>query len=96
MKYVLVLMFTFLPALFNPVIAGQEEYDDCILEYLKGAKLDLSTHLIRQACEQNYKNPAFTSKKKVAYNTCLLDHLVGVESITAVMEIKAACGRKHK
>lgn len=96
MKSLLRTLLVFSLALISPAIAGQDEYDDCILEYLKGAKLDLSTHLIRQACEQNYKSSAFTSKKKFAYNACLLDHLVGIESITAVMEIKAACGRKYK
>ena len=76
-------------------IAGQEEYDDCILKHLKGAKLDVAASLIKQACEENYRNPSFTSDKRRAYNRCLLDHLSGVESLQATMEIKSACNRKY-
>lgn len=76
--------------------AGQAEYDDCILEYLKGAKLDVATRAIRQACEENYNPPGLASNKNRAYNNCILEHLIGVESVQAVLEIKAACRRKHK
>jgi len=76
--------------------AGQEEFDDCMLAHLKDSKHDIATHLIRQACYENYKNPSFTSDKRKAYNTCLLKHLVGVESFEAVMEINAACSRKYR
>jgi hypothetical protein len=76
--------------------AGQEEYDACLLKHLKGAKQDVATHLIIQACDENYKNPSFTSEKRKAYNDCLLNHLVGVESLTAVMEIQSVCGRINR
>lgn len=77
-------------------IAGQEEYDECILKYLKGAKIDVATHLITQACKENYKSPSFTSDKKKATNKCILENLVGIESIPAAMEIKEVCNRKAK
>lgn len=76
--------------------AGQEEYDECILKYLKGAKIDVATHLIRQACQENYKSPSFTNDKKKAFNKCLLENLVGIESVPAAMEIKDVCNRKAK
>ena len=76
--------------------AGQAEYDDCILKYLKNAKHDVATRFIKQACKENYKTPTFTSVKRKAYNNCLLEHLVGVESLDAVMEISGACNRKFK
>ena len=82
-----------LPGLLH---AGQSEYDDCLLKHLKNAKQDVATHLIRQACYENYMNPTFTPDKRKAYNNCLLTHLVGVESFDAVMEISSACGRKHQ
>ncbi len=78
------------------VFSGQAEYDECILKYLKGVKLDIAAHTIKQACEENYNNPSFTSAKQQAYNKCLLEHLVGVESQQAVMDIHAACSRKYK
>jgi len=96
MKHLLVIIFICFLTILKSASAGQAEYDDCILEYLKNAKLDVAIHLIKQACEENYKNPSFTSEKKRAYNNCLLEHLVGVESIQAVMDINAACGRKYK
>ena len=77
-------------------IAGQAEYDNCILEHLKDAKLDDATRLIKQACDENYKDTSFTSDKQRSYNNCLLEHLVGVESIRAIIEIKTACSRKFK
>jgi len=77
-------------------VAGQSEYDDCILKYLKGAKLDIAAHTIKQACIENYRNPGFTSKKKRAYNACILENLPGIESLQAVMEIKSACKRKYQ
>lgn len=78
------------------VFAGQDEYDECILKYLKGAKLDVATHLIMQACKENYQSPSFTSEKKKKYNECLLENLRGIESVPAVMEIKGVCDRKAK
>lgn len=76
--------------------AGQIEYDDCILKYLKNAKLDVATHFIKMACKENFKNPSFISSNRKAYNSCLLENLVGVESLPAVMEISSACSSKHK
>ncbi len=78
-----------------PVLAGQSEYDDCILKHLKGVKLDVAARVIKRACEENYGSPSFTSDKRRAYNNCLLEHLSGVESIQAMMDIKGACYRKH-
>lgn len=78
------------------VYAGQEEYDECILKYLKSAKIDVVTHLIMQACQENYKSPAFTSERKKSYNQCILENLAGVESVPAAMEIKAVCDRKSR
>ncbi len=95
MKKSLKTISVLLLALATSVHAGQSEYDDCILKHLKGAKLDVTASLIKQACEENYRNPSFTSAKRRAYNGCLLEHLSGIESIQATMEIRSACSRKH-
>lgn len=71
------------------------EYDACLLQYLSGAKLDFASLLIRQACDENYRDPAFTSDQEQAYNQCLLDYLQGVESLNAALEIQGACERRH-
>ena len=96
MKQLLIITTLFSLVLSSQTVADQEQYDDCILGHLKGAKLDIATHLIRRACEENYKTSNFTSKKRIAYNNCLLEFLVGVESIQATIEIKAACNRKYE
>ena len=84
-------------ALIMPSLAfaGDTEFNDCILKHLKGAKLDIASHLIKQACDENHRTRGFIADKKRAYNDCLLEHLVGVESLQAVVDIKAACYRKH-
>jgi len=87
----LVLMMTFSVS----AIAGMDEYNDCILEHLKGAKLDAAAGMIRNACYENYMGPFFPNEKVQRYNECLLDHLVGVESFQAAMEIRSACGGKY-
>lgn len=96
MKHPRTIIIIFFLAISASGFAGQMEYDDCILKYLKNAKLDIATHIIKQACEENEKNPSFTSDKRRAYNNCLLEHLVGVESLQATMDITAACGSKYK
>ena len=76
------------------VSAEQEEYDECILKHLIDSKIDVVTHLVMQACKENYKSPSFTNEKKKRFNECLLQHLPGVESVPAAMEIKDVCHRK--
>ena len=96
MKYLRATLVIYFLTISISTFAGQAEYDDCILEHLKGAKLDIATDIINQACKENYKNPSFTSEKRRKYNHCLLENLVGVESFQAVIGIKEACGRKYK
>lgn len=91
-----VLSVLFIAMLFNATaFAAQEEYNDCILSHLKGAKLDVAAGLIRNACYENYMGPFFPSEKVRQYNECLLEYLVGVESFQAAMEIRNACGGKY-
>lgn len=92
--YLLLTVFGLMISTFS--YAGQVEYDDCILKYLKGAKLDMATNYIRRACNENFKNPNFASNARKEYNRCLLSNLVGIESVQAVMEINKACQSKHK
>jgi hypothetical protein len=83
------------------VVAGKKdryEYEDCLLEHLDHAKLDVASRFIAEACEENYGNgpskTIFSDERK--YNECLLDHMVGVESVDAVIRIRRACERKFR
>lgn len=96
MQYLKLYLFTGLVMCSMSVSAGQKEYDDCILKNLKGAKQDMATAAIKQACQENYLSSSFVADEQRAYNHCLLEHLPGVESFQAVMEIKSACDRKYK
>lgn len=75
--------------------AGEEEYNDCILEHLKGAKLDVAASLIRNACYENYGSIFKPSEDVRLFNECLLKHLVGVENFHAAMELRNACASKY-
>ncbi len=89
----LILFFSLMEA--SVVYAGQDEYSDCILKYLKEAKLDAATDLIRNACYENYGGIFSPTEKVRKYNECLLEHLGGIESFHAAMEIRNACGSKY-
>jgi len=74
------------------------EYEDCLLEHLDHANLDVASRFIAEACEENYgSGPSkviFSDERR--YNECLLDHMVGVESVDAVIRIRRACERKYR
>ncbi len=73
-------------------------YENCLLEHLDHAKLDVASRFIAEACEENYgsgpSKAIFSDERK--YNECLLDHMVGVESVDAVIRIRRACERKFR
>lgn len=72
------------------------EYDDCLLQHLKNAKLDVATQMITQACHQTYVDGNFMMKRDQKRNECLLEHLPGIESVDAVARVTEVCNRKSK
>ena len=73
------------------------EYEDCLLEHLDHAKLDVASRFIAEACEENYgSGPSAIFSDERRYNECLLEHMVGVESVDAVIRIRRACERKYR
>ena len=84
----------------NAVAAKKEryEYEDCLLEHLDHAKLDVASRFIAKACEENYGSGPSKSimSNERRYNECLLEHMVGVESVDAVIRIRRACERKYR
>ena len=72
------------------------EYDDCLLQHLKNARLDVATQLITQACHQNYVDDNFMSKREKKRNDCLLENLPGIESLDAIVRVTEVCERKSK
>ncbi len=85
----------------NSAVAGKKsrhEYEDCLLEHLDHAKLDVASRFIAEACEENYGSGPSTTimSDERRYNECLLEHMVGVESVDAVIRIRRACEKKYR
>lgn len=95
MKQILVILTISYFIFSSSLYAGDDAYDDCLLVHLKGAKFDPAAHLIKQACHGLYKQPGILLEERRLFLNCLLEHLVGVESVQAVDEIHLACGRKY-
>lgn len=72
------------------------EYDDCLLQYLKNARVDVAAQMITRACYQNFVDDNFTSRRERKRNDCLLDNLPGIESIDAIARVTEVCDRKSK
>ncbi len=74
------------------------EYEDCLLEHLDHAQLDVASRFIAKACEENYGSGPSTSvmRNERRYNECLLDNMAGVESVDAVIRIRRACEKKYR
>lgn len=95
-------LFAALVAVAGGLLAGtvqarnNPEYDDCLLQHLKNARLDVATRLITQACHQNYVDDNFQSKRELKRNECLLENLPGIESLDAVARVTEVCERKSK
>ena len=72
-----------------------EHYDQCIVEGMKGVKIDLVASEIKRICSETYKNRWSVSKKKKQYNECVTTYLDEVESYIAAKEIIKSCRRKY-
>jgi hypothetical protein len=97
MPLILLMILIILSTPSAPVEAQRrnEAIDDCLLTYLKAAKLDRVSILIRTTCQATYEKPNFLRKSEVKYNYCLLENLQGVESGFAADTIIRTCNRKH-
>ncbi|MDY6941723.1 MAG: VF_A0006 family four-cysteine protein [Pseudomonadota bacterium] len=88
---------TLLGGVISPASADPRQgYDECVLQHLADAKLDLASQLIIQACRENYGSGQNVPPKRRAYNECLLTHLPGVLSPRAVIEIRDACQNRNR
>jgi hypothetical protein len=95
MRHLFVIIIFAISFTANPIYAGQDEYDDCLLRHLINAKVDLATQIMKRACKENFKDVRILSEERKEYNECLLEYLPGVESGDAVIEIQEVCERKH-
>ena len=94
MKHLFVIIIFAISFTANPIHAGQDEYDDCLLKHLINAKVDSATQIMKKACKENYDYIVLPENRRKV-NECLLEYLPGVESGEAVIEIQKVCERKH-
>jgi len=94
MKFFFVIIIICCSSIPASAVADREGFDLCILGHLQGAKLDMATHYIRQACFDIYEKKG-KPRRNLEYNICLLENLIGVESSKAVIEINTACNNLY-
>lgn len=102
--FIITLFFIFLALPVSQTKAGgqakadgvfdTEHYNQCIVEGMKGVKIDLVATEIKRICSETY-NRWSVSKKNQQYNECLMIYLDEVESYVAAKEIIKSCRRKY-
>ncbi|AAU48387.1 VF_A0006 family four-cysteine protein [Burkholderia pseudomallei] len=89
-----------LVAVFSPLSAAafneEQGYNQCILNALRGSRNPTATGLMRNACDQLYRNWAMLQPRDRAYHTCILDSLGDVKDTYAVQQLAAACSRQSE
>ncbi|PFH10834.1 hypothetical protein BCF11_3267 [Collimonas sp. PA-H2] len=73
-----------------------QQYDECVLQYLRNAKSGQASDMIVNACRKLYKEGAFLQSAERTYQACLLQNLPGVENDQAAQYIAAACQRRSQ
>lgn len=78
----------------NAAFAGRQ-YDQCLLQTLRGSHNGAATALINDACDRLYNNGSLMSPRDQAYYVCVLQNVPGVESSSAAQQIASACRRQN-
>jgi hypothetical protein len=66
-------------------------YDDCVLENMKGVKSDIAARAIRNACLSKSKSWSVLEN----YDSCVLENIKEVESDVAARGILRSCRNKY-
>lgn len=84
-----------LAASSNVTFAGQQ-YDQCVMQSLRGARNNNATALLTDACDKLYNNGSLLAPRDRNYYGCILQNLPGVEANLAAQQIAAACRRQNR
>lgn len=82
------------PGAVGVAYAGPQ-YDQCLLQSLRGARNASATALITDACNKLYNNGTVFLRRDRDYYACILQNVPGVESSSATEQIAAACRRQN-
>jgi len=85
-----------LAAAASPAFAFNEQanYDACILRTLSSSWNRNVVGLLRNSCDQLYRQWSMLTPTEQAYHSCLLQYLPGVQSSAAIGPILSACRRQ--
>ena len=70
---------------------GPSNYEDCVLDYQKDAKVDQAVIAIAQMCSMK-----FAKGGDSRYPDCVLDKIEHAKTEQAVIAIAQMCSRKHQ
>jgi len=71
------------------------QYDQCLMQSLRGARNSSATVLINDACNKLYNSGSVFLPRDQRYYACILQNVPGVESALAAEQIAAACRRQN-
>jgi hypothetical protein len=72
MRHLVVIIIFAISFTVNPIHAGQNEYNDCLLSHLVNAKVDLAAQIMKRACRENFRDFTIALEKRKEYNECML------------------------
>ena len=71
------------------------QYDQCLIQSLRGARNSSATELINEACNKLYNLGSVFLPRDQRYYACILQNIPGVESALAAEQIAGACRRQN-
>lgn len=77
------------------VACAGPQYDQCLMQSLRGARNSSATALIDDACNKLYNSGSVFLPRDQRYYACILQNVPGVESALAAEQIAAACRRQN-
>lgn len=73
---------------------GPPDYDECILEHMKGVTSNYAVQQIRGACLRASRSDSWFGPS--SYDKCILESMEGITSDDAAMQVRGACLRKSR
>ena len=71
---------------------GPQDYDDCILEHMKGVSSSYAVSEIRRSCLQASRSKSWFGPSD--FDKCILENMEGITSDDAAMQVKRSCIQK--
>jgi len=91
----MILMMLTAPPLALALTNDQAQYDQCVLQSLRGSRNGIAANMLQNACDRLYRGGAMLSPGDKTYYVCLLQSLPGVENNGAIQQIMTICSRQR-